>query len=227
MRRFQISFLLLLGIITFEASAGVVIGGSRMVYEGNKKEQSITVENLDSTPFLIQSWIEDASGKMLNSPPQFFVTPPLFRLDGRQKNILRIINSMKSLPQDKESLFWLNIKSIPAKSDEDKNSLQIAVRSRLKLIYRPDSLLNEVPEEFSAKLVWHRQGNVLTVDNPSKYFMNFMSVKINNVKISDGGFVGPESAMTFTLPANNLTGDLSWTIINDFGGTGPAHHFTL
>jgi len=39
------------------ANAGVIIGGTRVVYDGNKKEASIDVNNPDKTPYLIQSWV--------------------------------------------------------------------------------------------------------------------------------------------------------------------------
>jgi P pilus assembly chaperone PapD len=44
-----------------------------------------------------------------------------------------------ALPQDKESLFWLNIKAIPSASQVD-NTLQIAIKTRIKLIYRPATM---------------------------------------------------------------------------------------
>jgi P pilus assembly chaperone PapD len=65
-----------------------------------------------------------------------------------------------SLPQDKESLFWLNIKAIPSASKQE-NSLQIAVKTRIKLIYRPAALKASTPEEQANKLTWSRSGNKL------------------------------------------------------------------
>ena len=46
----------------------------------------------------------------------------------------------EGLPSDRESLFWLNIMEIPLKV-EDPNSVQFAIRQRLKLFYRPPALL--------------------------------------------------------------------------------------
>ncbi|WP_428944994.1 fimbrial biogenesis chaperone [Pantoea sp. FN060301] len=224
MRNISLLFTLVFLFISMNVNAGVIIGGSRMIYQGDKKEDAISIENPDASPFLIQSWIEDATGTLLKDNTPFIVTPPLFRLDSKQKNILRIVRTMRSLPQDKESLFWLNIKSIPSKSNANDNTLQIAVRSRLKLIYRPDSLSDEGPEQQAMKLKWARQNNKLTVTNPSAYFINFMSVRINNKKITEGGFVSPGASVIFNIPTGITTGDLSWRIINDYGGIGAEHH---
>ena len=43
----------------------------------------------------------------------FYYYPPLYRLDGGQQNIERVVVT-GNLPQDKESLYWLNIKAIPS-----------------------------------------------------------------------------------------------------------------
>lgn len=51
------------------AQAGVVIGGTRVIFDGNKKEASIGINNPDKTPYLIQSWIETPGGGGEKAPP--------------------------------------------------------------------------------------------------------------------------------------------------------------
>ncbi|EBW8988557.1 molecular chaperone, partial [Salmonella enterica subsp. enterica serovar Enteritidis] len=84
-------------------SAGVVMGGTRIVYPQNSKEVAFSVSNMESAvPYLIQSWVEnDAEGKNRAAP--FIVTPPLFRLDPDQTNTLRIQYTGAPLPADRES----------------------------------------------------------------------------------------------------------------------------
>ncbi len=65
------------------AQAGVIVGGTRLIYEGGKKESSLSVSNPDKGPYLIQTWVETTAGGAEKAP--FVVTPPLFRLDGDQK----------------------------------------------------------------------------------------------------------------------------------------------
>ena len=53
--------------------------------------------------------------------------------DTNEENKLRIINTGGNLPQDRESLFWMNIKTIPATEKLDNvNTLQIAIKTRIK-----------------------------------------------------------------------------------------------
>lgn len=128
---------------TASAQAGVIIGGTRIIYNGDKKETSISVKNPYKSSYLIQSW-SDAGEKSSDKSP-FMVTPPLFRLDAGQENNLRIIRTGGNLPEDRESLYWMNIKSIPSTTEkqDNVNTLQIAVKTRIKLIYRPQSLAGQ------------------------------------------------------------------------------------
>ncbi len=153
----------LLPLALMTANAGVIIGGTRVIFEGAKKEATINITNPDNTPYLIQSWIDMQDGVSGKTP--FIITPPLYRLDGGQKNLERIVMT-GSLPQEQESLFWLNIKAIPSASQQ-MNALQIAVKTRIKLIYRPDGLRASTPEEQATKLTWQQSGNAIQVNNPT------------------------------------------------------------
>lgn len=205
----------LLGI-TSTSWAGVVVGGTRVVYDGSKKEASISVMNPEKiTPYLIQSWVEDASISSTKKAP-FIMTPPLFRLDAGQENVLRIIRTGGQFPENKESVFWLNIKSIPASEKTDDNQLQISVKTRIKLFYRPAGLPSSAGEAYKA-LKFSRTGNQLTVNNPTPYHVSFHRVSVGEKEIKDAGMVSPQSSLTWTLPAG-ASGAVSWQSINDFGG---------
>jgi len=201
------------------AYAGVIIGGTRVIFDGGKKEASISINNADSVPYLIQSWVEMPEGNANKAP--FIVTPPLYRLDGGQQNIERILLS-GSLPQDKESLFWLNIKAIPSASKQ-ANSLQIAVKTRIKLIYRPTALKASTPEEQANKLTWSRSGNKLMVTNPTQYVINFNEISVGDKKLDEVSWVAPGAMAAFTLPTGANGNHISFKVINDYGSPGIIH----
>lgn len=205
------------------ANAGVIIGGTRVIYDGNKKEASISVNNPDSSPYLIQSWIETLNGGAEKAP--FVITPPLYRLDKGQQNMERVVLT-GALPQDKESLFWLNIKAIPSASKKD-NTLQIAVKTRIKLIYRPAALKTKMPEELVGQLLWQRSGNQLVVKNPGDYIINFNEISVGGKKLDDVSYVLPHATAKFNLPAGISDGKVTYKVINDYGGVGEAHKATL
>lgn len=215
MKVISTSVLATLLMMSCVAQAGVIVGGTRLIYDGGKKESSLSVSNPDKGPYLIQTWVETTAGGAEKAP--FVVTPPLFRLDSDEKNVLRVVRAGGNLPSDKESLYWMNIKSIPAASkNEIKNTLQIAVKTRIKLIYRPQGLKG-TPEEVAGKLTWQRSGNNLQVTNPTPFYMNFYEVKVAGKPLSEVTYVAPMSSASFALPAGASSGSLSWKIINDYG----------
>ncbi|CAI2065787.1 molecular chaperone [Serratia fonticola] len=201
-------------------TGGVTVGGTRLIYDGGKKEVSLSVTNSDTNPYLIQSWAETRNGGAEKAP--FIVTPPLFRLEGNQQSQLRIVRTGGQLPEDRESLYWLNIKSIPATSQSGgANTLQIAIKTSIKLLYRPQGVKG-VPESVTNKLTWSQSGTRLSVNNPTPFVMNFQQVKVGGREIKDVNYVLPMSQATFTAPAN-VSGQVSWKLINDYGGIGAEH----
>ncbi|HZZ75756.1 MAG TPA: molecular chaperone [Puia sp.] len=203
-------------LISAQAQANVTVGATRLIYNGDKKEASLSVTNSGKSPYLIQSWVETetSSGKA-----PFIITPPLFRLDGGQNNLLRVVRTGGNLPENRESLFWMNIKAIPSTSGKaNQNTLQLAVNTKLKLIYRPSGLKG-VPEDVAQSLKWSRSGNQLHVSNPTRFYMNLAKVQINGKDVS-ATYVAPESTADFTLPQGVTGGEVTWSVINDYGGAG-------
>lgn len=202
-------------LVAATAHAGVIINGTRLIYQGGKKESSIGISNPDATDYLVQSWA-DSGGKNLAKAP-FLITPPLFRLDAKEDNVLRVVRTGGNLPEDRESLFWLNIKAIPSsKRVEGVNTLQIAINTRIKLLFRPASVKGK-PEDVADKLEWHREGNDLVVNNPTPFYMNFQSVTLNGHKIDKAGWAVPETQTHIALPAHTGGSNVTWSIITDYG----------
>ncbi|WP_350304009.1 fimbrial biogenesis chaperone [Photorhabdus viridis] len=196
------------------AIAGVVIGGTRVIYMSDKKEASISINNPEKdAPYLIQSWIQDENDNM-KTP--FIVTPPIFKLAAGQENILRIVKTGSNLPEDRESLFWLNVKSIPTSVKSDQNQLQITVKSKFKLFYRPANLAEKSSTAYK-ELKFRTENNLLIAENPTPYFISFSHLKIDQHEIKPAGMIRPFSQLSWTLPVKNIK-QVSWKIINDFGG---------
>ena len=77
--------------------------------------------------------------------PKFpsFLTPPLFRLDPTKVQSLRLVYTRDPLPEDRESLFWLNVLDVPpraATNPDLPNQLELAFKHRMKVFFRPPSL---------------------------------------------------------------------------------------
>lgn len=211
------------------ASASITLEGTRVIYDERKKETAMMVKNPDDSVYLVQSWVEQghvADTMASSTKAPFVVTPPLFRLESDKNNILRIVRTTGNFPADRESLFWLNIKAIPAVTEES-NVLYIAIKHRLKLIYRPEGLRNPDFIGISKQLQWQREGQQLKVTNPTPHIVSFRSVTLNGKRIENTDYVLPFSSAEFAFPGSTRSGKVSWQIINDFGGTEKADSISL
>jgi len=207
------------------AQAGVTVGGTRVIYDGAKREATLSVRNTDKRAFLIQAWVDDdgPDGDHEGAlKPPFVVTPPLFRLDAGSENILRIIRSGGNLPEDREAVFWMDVKSIPSMPEASKNVLQIAVKTRIKMFWRPGGLAAPKNEDYG-HLTFHRQGNDLIVTNPTPWFMSFNTLSVGGVPLKQLNLMAaPNTSTAFVLPPAASGQDVRWTVINDYGGESQA-----
>lgn len=195
------------------AHAGVIVGATRVIYHGENREETLSVKNPEKqTVYMIQSWVEKASAQE-KSP--FIVTPQLFPLAAGKETNLRITKVSNALPQDRESVYWLDVKSTPGSVKPEENELQVSIKSRLKVIYRPAGLEGNAADAYK-RLTFSRQGDKLNVTNPTPYFISFYSLKVGTAEIKDAGMVAPKSQLTLPLP-KSASNNISWQSITDFG----------
>lgn len=207
--------------------AGVVIGGTRVVYLSNNADKSISVfSKEEKIPYLIQAWV-DPFNKEDKSKAPYTVIPPVSRLEPSQEKILRIIHTKGvSLPDDRESVFWLNIKNIPpSASNKATNSLEIAVKTRIKLFWRPANI-RLIPEDAAPKVKWRREGRNLIAENPNPIHISVMDVIVDGHDVPLN-MIRPFETLTLPLPANSAGGQMTWRFINDYGAVSDPIKMTL
>lgn len=105
------------------------------------------------------------------------------------------------------------------KNLEDKNTLQFAIVSRIKLLYRPTGLALP-PEKAPTALVFSRSGQSLNITNSSPYYVTVTNI-ISNKKELKSFMVSPMGKTSISIPegSNNT---ISYQTINDFGALTPA-----
>jgi len=142
MTRLQAAWLL---IFSGSSLAALSVDQTRYIFESNRESVSIVVENAAKQTYGGQMWVENREGT--DTRPAFIVTPSFFKVSGESKQVLRVVNVLKTMPEDKESVFWVNLQEIPPVNKE--GGLSIALRTKVKLFYRPADLMRgrEVAEE--------------------------------------------------------------------------------
>ncbi len=214
------------------AHAGITINGTRVVYPADQREVSLSMVNDGTEARLIQAWVDagDASERAESSKAPFLITPPMARVDPHKGQTLRIMYTGAAEPQDRETVFWLNILEIPPKpkagAEGADNYMQLAVRSRMKLFYRPKGLPG-TPDAAADQLSWRivQQGNgyVAECTNNTAYNISFSDLTFKGAKqessVTKGGMCPAKG--TGTLPVTgtpDASNQLVVTVINDFGG---------
>lgn len=162
--------------LSMPAVAAVALDRTRAIFPGSEKNIVLNISNdSQKKPYLAQVWLEDAKGNKLVD--YLTVTPPLQRLEPAGKSVIRVtaLPSVASLPQDRESLFWFNLREVPPKSDRP-NVLQIALQTKIKLFYRPAGIIPERYSRQDTQLVLHKVSGGYRVENPTPYFQTVVGV---------------------------------------------------
>ncbi|WP_227540129.1 molecular chaperone [Raoultella sp. BIGb0399] len=225
------------------ALAATTISSTRVIYPQSEREVTVQISNQGKEPVLLQSWIDDGhadvSPDLMKVP--FVLTPPVNRIDSGKSQSVRIRYTGSGLAADRESLLWFNALEVPPKlkGEESKSFLQMAFRTRIKLLFRPAGLQG-TPEAAASTLRWKSSGNRLTATNDTPWNINLVDVvgggqtvtndtpwNINLVDVettldgrrvvTEADTVPPFSHRTFTAKGSQAGTVSSWRSVNDYG----------
>lgn len=161
------------------ASASVVINETRVIYPASAKFVSVQLVNDSEQTHLVQSWIDegDASAAPEKVKVPFSLLPPVVKMSGHAGQALKIsAMNTHSLPKDRESVFWLNVLDVPPVPEGSGDSyLQVAIRNRIKLFYRPDQL-SDLDSSVAEKITVSTSGGHTCLKNNSPYYMTIPQV---------------------------------------------------
>lgn len=198
--------------------ASVVITGTRVIYPADQGEVNIQITNKGESPALVQAWVDQYIDA--NTPKQqvneqdipFVLSPPIFRINPKEGQTIRMIYVGSDLPEDRESVFYFNILDIPpsASTESTQNSLQLAINSKLKLFFRPTAVSNNIGKsknELRFSLI-EGNGYLLKVDNPTGNFFTLLDLKFysgdKSVSGPEIGMVNPKSTRNITIQNNKV-----------------------
>ena len=211
---------LFISSIVLPAHAGIVIYGTRIIYPAEKNEVLVQLMNQGGRSSLVQSWIDDGDTSL---PPEkikvpFLLTPPVVKVAGDSGQQIKIKKMPNMLPDNKESLFFLNVLDIPPNNIDNagKNVLKFAMQNRIKLFYRPKGI-SSVNKGTFQKLSMKRSGSIYSIKNDAANWITVTEVKANNVKINNESIMlAPLSSADVALKNAN-TNQYKMTIIDDHG----------
>lgn len=205
---------------SFTVNAAVSPDRTRIIFNQSDKSVSVRLTNQSpDSPFLAQSWIEDKDNK--KSRNYITAIPPMLRLEAGEQAQVRLMGqpTLAQLPADKESLFYYNIREIPPRS-EQKNVMQIAMQSRIKIFWRPKAI--EIPNgqvNLIGKFDISRTSTGIILKNKSPYFITVGYIG------TDGKTLLPKTSSMMAEPFGQVTQEVKslpanfqMGFIGDYGG---------
>lgn len=140
-------------------------------------------------------------------------------LNPANENLLRIMYIGAPLAKDRETLFFTSVRAVPSTTKrEEGNTLKIATQSVIKLFWRPKGLaypLGEAP----AKLRCTSSADMVTVSNPTPYFITLTDLKIGG-KVVKNQMISPLINTNF-LCQRGQNSSVTYRTINDYGAETP------
>ena len=204
------------------ALAVVNVDRTRIIFSANQTSQTLNVKNGPENPTVVQIWSDE--GDLMQSPDlsktPVFAMPPMMRLSpDEQRSIRLVLTTRHSLPEDRESLYWLNVYQIPALTQQTgsaERKIVLPLRIRLKVFVRPATLNAPKPDDVQ-KLRFVVKGNQLRVENPTRWFMSLRLQIANKIQVNDVR-VAPLSTQSITLSQPALPNEkVSYEVFDDNG----------
>lgn len=210
-------------ILPITSFANIVINGTRVIYKEGMDSVNVQLTNKGNLASLTQNWIDDGD---INSTPEdakspFYLYPPIVKVASGQGQTLRIKKSDQKLKDNIEQVYYLNVLDIPEhRADlEGKSYLQLAMRIRIKIFYRPKGL-TESPELTPKKITYQLKGDKILVKNDSPYFFTIAAITTNskpNIALADSEMIPPLSTRELPLLTKLKGPAAKVTYVDDFG----------
>jgi P pilus assembly chaperone PapD len=206
-----------------QAQAAIALDRTRVIFDGSQSSVSLNISNQNKQlPYLAQGWLEDEQGNKIQSP--LTVLPPVQRIEPGKPSQVKIqaLPAAKQLSQDRETVYYFNLREIPPKSDKP-NTLQIALQTRIKLFYRPAAIaMQKNADPVQEQLTLSKQGDKYVVNNPTPYYVTIVDAGNKKGAVGVKGFepfmVPPKGTAPLTVNAGSVGNSPVLTYINDYGG---------
>lgn len=210
----------------FHASAVVNAEKTRVVFNSGSIAESLSLVNSEKEPVVVQVWTDN--GDPTVSPDQVHtpvvINPPVFKMKpGEIRNIRLLLVSAGSLPQDRESVYWLNIYQIPPNTEtqhKGEKKIVLPLKIRMKVFVRPEKI-GELLENDAQKLQFsidrESRNKTLLIQNPTPWHLTLSSLRSGKTALP-GVMVAPFTSERVEIPADKTLADkVEYDVINDNG----------
>ncbi|WP_369310212.1 molecular chaperone [Providencia rettgeri] len=215
------SLLFLLLTFSFATQAGVGLSQTRIIIEEKNNSASISARNDDDKSYLVANFITQQLNSKTATEGLFVITPSIFKLSPKQRNIIKIKAITNKFPKDRESMYYFHSRNVPEMNES--NGVKVGLENIIKIIYRPENL--SMPQDVAFKSIKiNRSADGITLVNDSPYYVNLAGLYVNSkgIKLNkQNNVIAPFSKMNYLSQTKN--GAVKWAVINDLGGYNEYH----
>lgn len=210
--------------------AGVVLTGTRIILAPGQTEKTIYLQNKDTVPALVQIWIDDGDehSTLETAHAPYILSPQIFRMEANAGQAVRVrFTAADQVPQDKESLYYLNFVQYPAVKSQDvaNNRLMLVFKNRIKVFYRPKNIAgNSIDILEKLDLRFNPQTKQLSVYNPTAYFANIQELRLLGTEkeafVKQNEMIAPKSTVNWNVNSTEMISAKSKvriSLVNDYG----------
>ncbi|MGL4390021.1 MAG: fimbrial biogenesis chaperone [Carnobacterium maltaromaticum] len=213
---------------------GVSLNTTRVVINENDLSKTVKVSNSEKkNVYLVRSWVSGIDSQ--KEQEEWIVTPPVYKLNAEDAIQIKLsLLNGEHLPKDKESIFYLNVLTIPSteknidvSTDGASGQINIALNTRVKVFYRPALISNfDMNKEFDKVFFKKLGNNKVELINPTPFHMNFQKITINSKEYKiDKQMAAPYSSVKINV--SDIPNTVAYQIINDFGGLTKLKNISL
>ena len=220
-----------LALFSLQLNASVIMTGTRIIYNEGSRSVDVNLKNQSNFPYVVQTWFD--AGKMSGGPDAsvqvpFIATPPVFRIQPGAGQVVKVtFTGGLNLPDDRESVFYFNFLQVPPSNidkNDVKNKMLVMLRNRVKIFYRPTSLVSGPGRGFPNISVTSVSGNAsaVMIKNHTPFYVTVSSVALTEGqrRLSSGsGMIEPSGTQIFNISrAGSVKGRKAIvTVVNDRG----------
>ncbi|EHN6391569.1 fimbria/pilus periplasmic chaperone [Salmonella enterica] len=120
-------------VFNVHATGGTYLDATRVIYNENTGAKAVKVTNISADyPYLVRSWVSSADTD--GADDKWVITPPVYRLNENSAIQLKITNiDSSTLPIDRESLFFLNVLTIPGDSSKNEKDVSESLSGKINI----------------------------------------------------------------------------------------------
>lgn len=223
---------------TKTTGGGVGTDRTRYLFMQGARQTGVTLFNYTKKTYLVQAWVREIdpdTGEPRGANTPFFLKQPVLKSMGGGRYGFQVIQTRPVMIADRESVYLLSFKLIPAGTRPDATSkdahADVIVTYNVKFFYRPDAVKKLTIAEAATRVRFEKRGVFLHIINPSPLWLTFSRLEAGGGEVTEHDLkkmLPPFGSVDFPLPKEGGASKVVlWRMLDENGEPTPMQKATL